>query len=411
MSPEIRTIGDGDLRGWLEAASVAFLKPPAISDEEVAHRVGYYDFARVQGAYDGGRCVATFRSFEQELTVVGGARLPADAVSAVTVLPTHRRRGLLSRMMETDLRAAKERGDPVATLVAAEYPIYGRFGFGPATWSASWLVDVARTGLDPRHAAPEDGGRVDFASAEEVRSVGPGLHDRLCDRMPGMVSRPAHWWEQATGAVRLQGWTEPFQAVYRSPSGTVEGLATYTVDGRWDANLPQSTAHAQQLIATTPAAERALWQFLCSIDLVSRVHSGRRAPDDVLPHLFADPRAAAVQEQTDFLWLRPLDIPRLLEARTYPAAASLVLEVEDRAGLAGGRFLLDAGPDGATCAPTTRAAELTLDVGEFAVLYLGDTAASRLAAYGRVQEERPGALATADLLLHTARRPWCADVF
>ncbi|MFJ9406526.1 GNAT family N-acetyltransferase [Streptomyces sp. NPDC101393] len=414
MSPEIRTIGDSDVRGWFEALVTGFLNPPVVSDEDVAYRTAHYDPARTQGAYDNGRCVATFRSFAQELTVVGGARLPADAVTSVTVSPTHRRRGLLSRMMETDLRAAKERGDPLATLIAAEYPIYGRFGFGPATWTTGWLIDVPRTRLDPRHGAPEGGGRVDFASAEEVRSIGPGLHDRLCDRVPGAVSRSRAWWDQAAGAVRFPqypSWVEPFHAVHRSPSGTVEGLVTYTVTERWEAKRPQNSVHVRQLIATTPAAERALWQFLCSIDWVLHVHTGGRAPDDVLPHHFGDPRAAAVHEQSDFLWLRPLDIPRMLEARTYPASGSLVLEVEDRAGLAGGRFLLDAGPDGATCTPTTRSAELTLDVGELASLYLGDTSASRLAAHGRVHEERPGALATADLLLHTARRPWCPDVF
>lgn len=52
-------------------------------------------------------------------------------------------------MMAHDLTAAKDRGDVVATLIAAEYPIYGRYGFGPATWTTEWTVDVPRTGLDP----------------------------------------------------------------------------------------------------------------------------------------------------------------------------------------------------------------------------------------------------------------------
>lgn len=413
MSLEIRTVGDDDLRGWAVAVATGFLKPPVTSDEDIAFRRSDYDPERTWGAYDDGRCVATFRSFPQELTVVGGALVPTDAVSAVTVLPTHRRRGLLSRMMANDLRAAKERGDAAATLIAAEYPIYGRFGFGPATWTSAWRIDTARAGLDPRHAAPESGGRIDFASPEEVRGFGPGLHDRFRVQVPGAVSRNDKWWLRATGAVRLahDPPAEQHHAVYRSASGAIEGLASYRYEDRWEAKRPDNSAHVERLIATSPDAERALWQFLCSIDWVQYVHTGQRAPDDLLPHFLGDPRAAAIQEHSDYLWLRPLDVPRLLEARTYPVAGTLVLEVEDRAGLAGGRFLLDAGPEGATCTPTTRSAELSLGVGELAELYLGDAAATRLAALGRVHEARPGALATADALLHTARRPWCPDMF
>ncbi|MEU7179132.1 MULTISPECIES: GNAT family N-acetyltransferase [Streptomyces] len=413
MSLEIRTVHDDDIPGWILALSTGLLRPPVVSAEEIAHRRADYEPARTQGAFDRGRCVATFRSFAQELTVVGGARLVSDAVSNVTVSPTHRRRGVLSRMMERDLRAAKERGDAVSSLIAAEYPIYGRFGYGPATWTTSWRIDVRRAGIDPRHAGPESGGRIDFASPEEVCALGPALHDRFRALTPGAVSRPGQWWERATGLVRFPNQPSPERqhVVYRSPSGEVEGLADYVIKDRWEAKQPQNTAQVHRLISTTPAAERALWRFLCSIDWVLHVDTGRRAPDDLLPHHLGDPRAAAVQEHADYLWLRPLDVPRLLAARTYPVSDSLVLEVEDRAGLAGGRFLLDAGPDGATCAPTTRSADLTLDVGELATLYLGDTPASRLAALGRVHEERPGALRTADTLLHTARRPWCPDIF
>ncbi|MFI9048086.1 GNAT family N-acetyltransferase [Streptomyces sp. NPDC053427] len=413
MSLEIRTVGDDDLHGWIVAAATGFLRPPTATDEDVAFRKADYDPERTWGAYDGGRCVATFRSFPQELTVVGGAVVPADAVSAVTVLPTHRRRGLLSRIMANDLRAAKERGDVVASLIAAEYPIYGRFGFGPATWTTSWRIDTARAALDPRHAAPESGGRIDFVTPEEVREFGPGLHDRFRVHVPGTVSRSEQWWQRATGAVRLTGDTaeERHFAVYRSPAGEIEGLAEYAYAARWEAKRPDNAAQVHRLIATSPAAERALWHFLCSIDWVQHVHTGLRAPDDLLPDFLGDPRAAAVDEHSDYLWLRPLDVPRLLEARTYPVAGSLVLEVEDRAGLAGGRFLLDAAPEGARCTPTTRSAELTLDVGELGALCLGDAAAARLAALGRVREERPGALATADTLLHTPRRPWCPDIF
>ncbi|GAA0450260.1 GNAT family N-acetyltransferase [Streptomyces sp. NPDC046215] len=413
MSPDIRTVTPSDLPDWVRAMRTAFLQPPAPSKQEIETRAAHFVPDRSQGAFDAGRCVATFRSFAQRLTVPGGAQVDVNAISNVTVAPTHRRRGLLSRMMAADLRAAQERGDVAATLISAEYPIYGRYGFGPATSTTEWEVETARSGLDRRGAGPADGGRVDLADAAEVRRLGPALHEEFRARQPGAIDRNELWWQQYTGEVPRGGrpWAEPFFAVYRSPDGTVEGLLTYTSDETWEAKLPQHTLSVTDLLAVSPTAERALWRYLLSVDLAARIRTGLRAPDDILPLLLPEPRAARIVTHADFLWVRPLDVPRLLAARTYATAGSLVLEVADPAGPAGGRFLLEAGPDGAACAPTTRSADLALGAGELGSVCLGDEAVSRLVALGRVAEERPGAAARADSLLRTPRRPWCPDSF
>ncbi|MEU4213464.1 GNAT family N-acetyltransferase [Streptomyces sp. NPDC026206] len=414
MSLEVRTIGDSDLPDWIRAMHTGFLRPPSVTKEEIEVRRAGTDLERAQGAFHAGRCVGTFRSFAQRITVPGGASVTADGISNVTVSPTHRRRGLLSRMMERDLRAARERGDAAATLVASEWPIYGRYGFGPAAWVTEWEVEVARAGLDKRYAGPADGGRVDLVDAAAVLRHGPGLHERLRATRHGVIDRSERWWRLATGDIPVPGntsWTEPYYALYRSPGGTVDGLLTYTADEVWDGMRPLNTAAVHGLIAVSPEAERALWYFLLSVDWVTKVTSCYLAPDDLLPHLLPDPRAAKVILQSDFLWFRPLDVPALLEARTYACPGSLVLDVGDPWGLAGGRFLLEADPQGASCTPTKRPAELSLGVGGLGSLYLGDESAVRLAALGRIGEERAGAVRRAELMLRTARRPWCPDLF
>ncbi|KUM72247.1 GNAT family N-acetyltransferase [Streptomyces curacoi] len=411
---DVRPITEADIPDWSRALNTGFLRTPHVSEREIADRSSYIDPARTLGAFDAGRCVATFRSFPQEITAVGGAAVPADAISNVTVTPTHRRRGLLTRMMAHDLAAAKDRGDVVATLIAAEYPIYGRYGFGPATWMSQWTVDVPRTGLDARWAGPEDGGRIDLVDGADAGKIGPELHERVRRAQPGAVSRDERWWQVKTGVLRLdrEPWTDPFFAVYRSPGGEVEGLVSYTADDHWgDGKQPLNTASVQWLIAATPAAERALWRYLCSIDWITTVKSGWRAPDDLLPFCLPDPRAARITTLTDWLWVRILDVVRALQARTYEGQGSLVFEVVDGGGLTGGRYRLEASADGASCTPTTASAELTLDVADLARLWLGDESAVRLAALGHVQEERAGAARVADALLRTSRRPWCPDIF
>ncbi|MFC8825026.1 GNAT family N-acetyltransferase [Streptomyces sp. NPDC057137] len=415
MAIDVRVISDSDLPAWLRALNTGFLRSPAVSEEDVEDRRAYMDVRRMRGAFDEGRCVATYRTFPQELTAVGGAPLPASAISNVTVSATHRRRGLLSRMINDDLAEAKERGDVVSTLIAAEYPIYGRYGFGPAAWITDWSIDVPRAGLDPRASGrPDDGGRVDLVDAEDVRKLGPELHDRLRSLRHGVISRNERWWRVHTGLATSHGapWTEPFYAVYRSASGEVEGLLTYKADEVWgDAKQPLNTATVLDAIAVTTAAERALWRYVCSIDWITTVRTGHRAPDDLLPLFLPDPRAARIVTQADFLWVRILDTVRALESRTYATAGTLVLAVHDRSSLASGRYRLDTSPSGTTCVPTTESADLTLDVRELGALYLGDESAVRLSALGTVTEDKPGAASRTDTLFRTSRRPWCPDVF
>ncbi|WP_371665545.1 GNAT family N-acetyltransferase [Streptomyces sp. NBC_01108] len=416
MAPDVRTITAAEFPDWLRAKHTGFLHPPTGTEEESERRLPYTDLARTQGAFDGGRCVATFRSFAQELTVVGGAVVPADAISNVTVSPTHRRRGLLSRMMATDLAAAKERGDVVATLIAAEYPIYGRYGFGPATWTTEWEIDVPRAGLDPRWSGPsaQDGGRIDLVSGADVRKLGPALHDRLRARQHGAVDREARWWEVNTGEIPSgpEVWKEPFYAVYSNAAGEPDGLIVYRADDNWgDAKQPLNRATVLGQIAVTPAADRVLWHFVCSIDWITTVRTGYRAPDDLLPLLLPDPRAARIVTHADWLWVRVLDVVRALEARTYAVPGALTLDVHDTTGLTAGRYRLDASPSGASCTPTSAEADLALDVRELGALYLGDESPVRLAALGPIEERTPGAVALAEGMFRAARRAWCPDIF
>ncbi|MBT2480199.1 GNAT family N-acetyltransferase [Streptomyces sp. ISL-94] len=414
MSADVRPIAESELPEWLEALNAGFLTPGRATGSDGAQRAKYSDLARIQGAFDTdtGRCVATFRSFAQELTVPGGTAVPSSAVSNVTVLPTHRRQGLLTRMMAVELAAAQARGDVLSTLIAAEYPIYGRFGYGPAASVSEWEIDVPRTGLDRRLSGPVDGGRIDLVDVAEVRRVGPELHERLRAVTPGAVNRDARWWSLTTGLEEMshRPYKEKFHAVYRTAAGEVAGLAAYVADDHWtDAKVPLNTVQVRDLIAVTPEAQRALWQFLCSIDWVLKVRTGYRAPDDLVAQLLPDPRAARPLAAADFLWVRLLDVVRALRARTYAVPGVLVLEVTDAAGLAGGRYRLDAGT--AQCVRTEEPADLRLDVSALGALYLGDESAVRLAALGRVAEERPGAVALADAVFRTVRRPWCPDVF
>ncbi|MEW1907118.1 GNAT family N-acetyltransferase [Kitasatospora sp. NPDC085895] len=411
---EVRAVTEDELPLWDRAVARGFLRPHLAEGTE--YRRLTFEPGRFLGAfdpYDPSRCVATFRSFDTGLTVPGGALLPVDAITAVTVNSTHRRRGLLRRMMGQDLAAAKERGSAAAILIAAEHPIYGRYGFGPATRNQSWTVDLGRGRL--REDLPASGGRTDFVTMAEARKHGAELHERWRRRQPGAIGRSDTWWKLHTGEVTLPGfdWKEPFLALHRDAEGTVTGLIAYTVDDVWEGNLPNCTLTVQDFLALDREAAVALWRLAFSVDWVRTVAIGNLAPDDPLPLLLTDPRAAVPgRDSSDFLWLRLLDLPAAFTARSYRAPGRLVLEVADPDGFAAGRWALETAADGTgRCTPTEQAPDLALDASALAALYLGTESAVRLHAAGLLAELTGGAADRADLLLRTAVQAWNPDGF
>jgi predicted acetyltransferase len=365
--------------------------------------------------FDESRCVATYRSFDTELTLPGGATLAVDAVTGVTVSATHRRRGLLTGMIGRDLAAASRRGTAAAILIAAEYNIYGRYGFGPATRSHGWNIDLTRAG-GLRSGLPEPaGGRIAFATMAEVRKLGPELHERWRRTQPGAIDRKDVWWKLNTGEICMPGreWKEPYTALHRDADGTVTGLITYRTDDHWDGGYPDNTLTVTDFLALDPATAVALWRFAFSVDWVRKVVVENIGPDDPLPLLLNDPRAATPNVgDADSMWLRVLDVPTAFDARTYGSAGRVVLAVSDRAGYAEGHWALEVAADGTgRCTRTDEPADLALGVSELSSLYLGAETVPRLAAAALVAELRPGAAADADLLLRTPLKAWNPDGF
>ena len=114
---------------------------------------------------------------------------------------------------------------------------------------------------------------------------------------------------------------------------------------------------------------------------------------------------------SDGLWLRILDVERALEARSYAAEGTLVLELSDEfVPDNAGTWTLEAGPSGASVSRGGDA-ELRLDIRDLASAYLGGFTFGRLAAAGLVEELTPGAIDRADSLFRTPRAPWCPQVF
>lgn len=414
---DIRIAGEDDGASWHRAMMTGFLMPWMGPEHSAAWWQRNFDSGRLLGAWDGPRCVATFRAIPTRLTVPGGAELTADLVAGVTVTSTHRHRGLLTAMMERGLTAARERGAAFALLNAAEHGIYGRYGFGPATRASGWSIDLPRSGgLSPQIGQLAVGARIELITLDELAHIGPALHERVRTQRHGAISRPPLRWRYDSFSAAWSGLPglPPFVAVHRERDGLVTAVLTYRLEhnGILDGE-PDITLTVVDHLAATPAAAGALWRHAFDIPWVRRLTVPHAAPDDPLPLALVNPRAAKLAgDGSKDLWLRLLDAPRAFAARTYDVPAATVLQVHDPLGHVTGCWRLATADDGTgTLTATTAEPELEMNADALASVYLGGVTVPQLLAAGRIRQLRDGAAARAGLQLRTALDPWCPDTF
>lgn len=412
MPPTIRSVTREELADWFATFGTAFYIWTSDPRARADFSAPTMDLERALGAFDGSTMVGTYRSFATRLTVPGGARVDTSAISAVSVRPTHRRQGILTSMIARDIRASAARGEVVSVLIAAEWPIYGRFGFGPATWQ------VKRT-LRSREAtfltAPT--GTIDVVDAARARELVPDIYDAYAASQPGEISRPDHRWDVELGVVDAPGrpkWTGQV-VIHRDGAGTPDGYARFHGEENWVDMIPDHRMLVDELHGVTDAADIELWRHLAQMDLTASIAAEVRREREPMQWVLADARVAQAGPRTDFLWLRVLDVERALAARRYERDGSLVIEVLDPLagsdGPAAGRYRLEARNGEATCARTDAAPDLTLEARLLGAAYLGGTSLREIAGGGGVTEHRAGALAEADLMFTTSTPPWCSTWF
>jgi len=407
---ELTRIEPDDLPELHRTVAAAFGEvptPEAIEDERLT-----VEYDRMIGVRDSGRSVAGAGAYSFELTLPGATRIPVAGVTWVGCLPSHRRRGILTRIMAHQLDDIAARREAVAILTASEAVIYGRFGYGLSTQAVWAKVPVARAAfVEP----PRAGGRMRLVWGEEREKILPPLFDAWRRERPGSIHRSEGRWQFAfrDRERHRDGASALFTAVHEDDAGTADGYVSYRVrEGKHDG---ANTTVAQEVIARDPSVEAALWRYLLDIDLCESLDVQVQPVDALLPWLLTDHRAYRVVHVNDFLWTRIVDVPAALTARRYATEGTLVLEVHDPfrpAGAAQGQFRLEGSPDGATCRPVGATADpdLRLDVSALGSLYLGGVRASVLAAAGRL-DAAPEAARRADLLFGSEPLPYCNTGF
>jgi predicted acetyltransferase len=344
-----------------------------------------YELDRSLVADDAGLVAGHVQAFSRDLTVPG-AVIPAAHVSGVGVLPTHRRRGLLTRMMHRQLHEIADAGrEPVAVLWASETSIYPRFGYGPAASRLSLNIMNREVRLPAPPAEPS--GRLRMGDPGGLLAEMSGVYERLRPDRVGWSSRDDNWWKWVLGDPKdhRDGATRRYAVVHEGPGGPT-GYALWRIKDDWNSHGPSAEVQVREVVAADPETYQALWRFLLGIDLTRSVTMRLAAVDEPLLYMVDEPRRLGAG-YVDALWLRVIDVPGALTARRYATDVDVVLEVTDPILTRNsGRWRLTGGPGGATCTPTGDPADVALSVTDLGAVYLGGTAFSTLAAAGRVRQ-------------------------
>lgn len=370
---------------------------------EAAHAAtarGAYAVEHLDHALPDGQPVATFTEWTGSLNV-GGALVDVLQISDVTVRASHRRRGLLRRLMTDSLRAAKERGIPIAALTATEATIYGRFGFGPAVFREEVELRVG-----PGFGLTTDlTGTVEFLDPESLDGVSAHVFAEFHRRQTGSIARFDADRAIYTGAIdSTTRDPEPKlrAAAHWDEQGSIDGYVTWVVEKPHEITV-------RDFITTNEHARLALWGFLGSLDLINVIHARGMRQSDPLPWSLADRRWYRTRNLEDFIWLRVLDTPSVLRARNYVHDGDVSLRVVDNMGLADGAWRL-AVRDGVGYVESTSDADVEIDVAALGSALLDGVRLGTLVAAGLVRGERRS-VDMLEGLLSRRRAPWCATGF
>ncbi|HYZ46441.1 MAG TPA: GNAT family N-acetyltransferase [Actinomycetota bacterium] len=407
MTLEIRSCRPDEFRTFLETCEAAF--GYGVNEHLLERLQAVITTDRMFAAFDEDVMVATLGAFPFTLTVPGG-EASAGGVTMAGVLPSHRRRGLLSELIKTQLLDARSNEEPVAVLWASESSIYGRFGYGVATRQCEMNIEQDRAVFDTRLRPT---GRTRLVDHDEAFKVLPEIYERVRRKTPGMFARSQAWWQSYTLADpedERHGGGPMFRAVWET-EGRAEAYVLYRLHGSWEDGMPAGSVEVKEALGTSPEATREIWRFVFGIDLVARVRSHFLPVHHPLFHMLAEPRRLRLSVK-DGLYLRLVDLPAALAARSYPIDGSLTIEMNDPlCRWNEGRWRVEVRDGRANVERTTTPAELSMTATELGAVYLGGVSFVELAQAGRVRELTPGASLRSSLMFSAEVPPWCPEIF
>ncbi|MFI6478912.1 GNAT family N-acetyltransferase [Nonomuraea sp. NPDC050663] len=409
MTYPIRPITEAEYPAYSSVLTEAFGWTPH-PDQRARWQSGT-EFDRTLAAFDGDLIVGVTGIYTFSMSVPGGTDLPVAGVTAVSVLPSHRRRGILSSLMRRQLADVHERGEPLAALYASESVIYGRYGYGRAADELYLSIPTHRADF-VRHAPVDPALRIKVIAPADHRADFEALYDRVRAQRPGQYARNDHFWSAVLSDEEYsRHGSSDLRGVLAVDDSGVRGYALFRVKSNWTDGVAANEVQVNEVYAADPAAYALLWRNLLDRDLTVTVSAWGRPVDDPLTQLLADTRQLRAR-WGDELYVRVVDVEKALAARAYAAPVDVVIEVtDDLCPWNARRWRLTADASGAECKPTEEEADLTLPVVSLGAAYMGKDALQAQLGAGLLAEHTAGAVRQLATAMTWSPKPWAGFVF
>lgn len=399
--------------------TVWFEEVPAASVDE--QLIGFPEEQRFAADVDGsdpGSYAGIYGVYPLTLSVPGPGRdvrqVPCAGLTWVGVHPDQRRKGVLTAMLRHHFEQVREEdGTHVSALHASEPAIYGRHGYGLAslelevslgrgtTFTAPGLEDAAAaittqlaTVTDPD--VPKRMRECHLVGADLGAVVGDaGYYTRICQQRPEDLRDK-----------------EARRVLFARRDGVDAGFAMFRRTQKWERARPAGELTVWAVVGD-PAARLALLRRLVDFDLIGTVKVGHVGAEDPLLLWAGGPRSTSDVATYDSLWVRLVDLPEALQARSWSAPCDVVVEVSDAAApWNDGSWRIRADDTGdATVERTTAEADVRLPVEALGAAYLGGGNLVARHAAGLVTERRRGAVAELWRAMRTDLTPTAAVGF
>ena len=413
MTIELRPVTDDNFSEWRKMVRHGFGEH-VHPDDIVRLRNERVELDRLVAAVDtqSNRIIGTGGADSYWLTVPGGELVPMAGVAYMTTSVTHRRQGAFSNMMTYIHDAARERGDVISGLWASQSHLYGRFDYGLSINSYDWEIDPSFGEFSHFPAANANNAdiKVSFIDADEADVVLPGIYERMHRQTTGSVNRTSGRWRyQLFDEERVRQGASPLFFAVCEEAGEQTGYVSYRMRRQGDSDM--GTLEVVEQVSATEVAHAAIWRFLLDFDLVGNITAINRPSDDSLWWMLSDPRRLR-RKSHDALWVRLLDIPKALEARTYNSDGILKIGlVSDVQPESAGTYVIEIDDSRGSVKKTTDKPDVVMTPADLSALYLGGISSGPLFEAGRINEITTGSLVKLTGMFNTDSAPWCAHYF
>ena len=395
---EIRQVTDEEFFRWRVAVRGSLGDHTTLEDTKFmrAHRV---EIDRLLVCMDGDAMAGSGGADSFDMTLPGGARVPVAGVAYITTAPTHRRRGIQRNIMKRIHDDARERGDVASILWASQSSLYPRYGYGNSMPANEWHIDLRHTAYEH---APEWSGHYVKTERDEAIPLMTCAYERTREHRAGMISRTHKRWLYE---IHPEKTKDEFFVIYVEGNDAL-AYARYTIEKDPHDEF-KGTMHVVEAVATTDAAHAAIWRYLFDQELVDQLKAHARPVDDPLVWMLAEPRRLR-RSINDAIWMKLLDIPAMIEGRTYPVEDSLTLQVFDAETKQGTTLTIETGPEGGRCKDSNATPDLVMNEAELAAIFMGAVECSMLSNVGLIDlsARTPDAALRADAIFHTTPAGW-----